>query len=118
MVADLQVTVSEIPDLDPPAYYERLGADGEYPTIRLPSGHEAVHLTSHQDVQKAMISPAFSRALANLVGGPSFYPIVLPSTLLLTLDPPDHGRVKKLVSASFGANVVENLRPFMVKTAG
>jgi len=116
MVADLRVTVSDIPNLDPPAYYSRLGACGGYPTIRLPSGHEAVHLTSYQDVQKAMTNPAFSRALANLVGGPSFYPIVLPSTLLLTLDPPHHGQVKKLVSARFGANVIENLRPSVVKT--
>jgi cytochrome P450 len=111
MPAPAQVSITAIPNLDPPPYYATIGQHEGYDLIKLPSGHAAVHLTSHSDVQRAFTNPTLSRALANIRGGPSFYPIVLPSTLLLTLDPPQHRKIKNLVSANFAAGALAALRP-------
>jgi cytochrome P450 len=116
MAAAVPVSVTEIPNLDPPPYFAAVGRHEGYELIRLPSGHAAVHLTGHADVQRAFTNPTLSRALANVRGGPSFYPIVLPSTLLLTLDPPQHGKIKKMVSAAFAAGALEALRPAVEST--
>ncbi|GJF33049.1 cytochrome P450 hydroxylase [Kitasatospora sp. NE20-6] len=113
---DTDVDVTSIPHLDPPSYLPEVGSSGPFRTVRLPSGHETVHLTRYADVQKAFVSPDLSRALANTAGGPSFYPIVLPSTLLLTLDPPQHGRIKSLVSASFALSALNSKQAFIQDT--
>lgn len=100
---------------DPFPYYDQVRAQG-----RLVPG-TLVHLTAHHDVASAVLrSPDFGviagpaplsrwMQLAIRAGGRGSYgPISPPS--LLAIDPPDHTRIRRLVSRAFSARAVANLR--------
>lgn len=70
---------------------------------RLPSGHNAIHLTSYADVHRVLTDLTFARAETNVDDGPSFLPTIMPTEMLLNLDHPDHGRLKGFVGSAYGA---------------
>ncbi|MFC7897512.1 cytochrome P450 [Streptomyces sp. NPDC057381] len=107
------ISVKDIPLLDPPPAWKPLAgrSDGGLPRVVLPSGHTAVHLTRYADVHRVLKDPTFSRARANTDDGPSFLPTAMPSELLINLDAPHHARMRRLVTAEYGAAAVERLGP-------
>ncbi|MEU3056094.1 cytochrome P450 [Streptomyces griseus] len=118
MTASLDISVptptrvSDIPGLDPAPAYTRTDEQsaGGVPLIVLPTGHRALHVTRYADVQKVLTDTTFARTETNVEDGPSFFPTIMPAELLLNLDPPDHARMRRFVTADYSAGGVEKLR--------
>jgi cytochrome P450 len=103
--------LSDIPGLEPPMPYAVAGELSGFPLVKLPSGHEAVHLTDFEDVRAALVDPQLSRESANEYGAPSLFPSPFPSKIIFALDPPVHGRVKGLVTRDFAERAMAERRP-------
>ncbi|PRA27909.1 cytochrome P450 [Pseudomonas poae] len=110
VIAEPQVTVARIPNLDaPPAYQPASPANG-LPRIVLPSGHLAFHLTRYEHVQALLLDSRAIRAPCNEEDGASFLPTITPPELLLNNDIPDHGRLRKVVARDFSPSGVAVLK--------
>ncbi|MEE1925166.1 cytochrome P450 [Pseudomonas sp. 148P] len=104
------INVAHIPYLDAAPAYEELPAEGGFKRIRLPSGHTAIHLVRHAEVQALLLDNRAIRAPCNEEDGPSFLPTITPPELLLNNDIPDHGRLRKVVARDFSPSGVALLR--------
>ncbi|EWM13022.1 cytochrome P450 [Kutzneria sp. 744] len=96
-------------DLDPE--YGRLRDNGELARVRMPYGGEAWMATSYEDVKTVLGDPRFSRAATLGVDVPRTTPLMQTESNLLTMDPPDHSRLRKLVAKAFTMRRIEMLRP-------
>lgn len=105
-----QISVGHIPHLDAAPAYTPLPDEGGFKRIRLPSGHSAIHLVRHADVQALLLDNRAIRAPCNEEDGPSFLPTITPPELLLNNDIPDHGRLRKVVARDFSPSGVAVLR--------
>jgi cytochrome P450 len=97
---------------NPHPFYDRLRA--EEPVHRTPLGF--VVLTRYEDVVNTLRNNDFSRDIevnANLPESPTrkFRRENERSKSMLNLDPPDHTRLRRLVSKSFTPSAIEKLRP-------
>src|SRR6266567_398321 len=80
------------------------------PIHRSPAG--AWILTRHTDATAVLRDPRFSSNPSHLGGErPQVGPRRVDTKVLLFLDPPDHTRLRSLVSKAFTPNVVRRLRP-------
>ncbi|MGP4016349.1 cytochrome P450 [Saccharopolyspora sp. 5N708] len=95
-------------NLDP--IYARLREQEPLSRIRLPYGESAWLATRYEDAKIVLGDPRFSRAAALDHDEPRMRPQA-SSGGLLTMDPPDHTRLRKLVAKAFTARRVEQLRP-------
>jgi nocardicin N-oxygenase len=79
--------------------------------MRAPHGGECWMFTRYEDVRAIQADPRFSREamIGQDVARTSVYPLTGGS--ILAMDPPDHTRVRRLVSREFTARRVEQLRP-------
>ncbi|MEU9619387.1 MULTISPECIES: cytochrome P450 [unclassified Streptomyces] len=86
---------------------------GEQPVLRvsLPYGGDAWLVTRHADVRTVLADPRFSRAAAVGEDVPRTVAVGLPSTSMLSMDPPEHSRLRRRVANSFTLRRVEALRP-------
>ncbi|WP_406162219.1 cytochrome P450 [Streptomyces sp. NBC_01005] len=86
---------------------------GEQPVLRvsLPYGGDAWLVTRHADVRTVLADPRFSRAAAVGEEIPRTVATGLPSTSMLSMDPPEHSRLRRRVANSFTVRRVEALRP-------
>ncbi|HTI20805.1 MAG TPA: cytochrome P450 [Kutzneria sp.] len=96
-------------DLDPE--YARLRDNGELARVRMPYGGEAWMATSYEDVKTVLGDLRFSRAATLGVDVPRMTPLTQTDSTLLTMDPPDHSRLRKLVAKAFTMRRIEMLRP-------
>jgi cytochrome P450 RapN len=96
-------------DLDPE--YGRLRDSGKLGRVRMPYGGEAWLATSYEDVKTVLGDPRFSRAATLGADVPRMAPLIQYDTSLLTMDPPDHSRLRKLVAKAFTMRRIEMLRP-------
>ena len=97
---------------DPHPFYDRLRTD--QPVHRTPIGF--VVLTRYDDVVNTLRNNDFSRDIelnANLPETPTrkFKRENIRSKSILNLDPPDHTRLRRLVSKSFTPSAIDRLRP-------
>jgi cytochrome P450 RapN len=95
--------------LDPE--YGRLRDNGELARVRMPYGGEAWMATSYEDVKTVLGDPRFSRAATLGADVPRMMPLIQNESNLLTMDPPDHSRLRKLVAKAFTMRRIEMLRP-------
>jgi cytochrome P450 len=95
-------------NLDP--RYARLRADEPLIRVRLPYGEDAWLATRYQDVRTVLGDPRFSRAAAVGRDEPRSRPEPSGSGML-SMDPPEHTRLRKLVAKAFTMRRVEALRP-------
>jgi cytochrome P450 len=91
------------------AELERLRAEQPVFPLALPDGTRIWLLTRYDDARRALTDPCLSNQLARgaLLGnesGPT-------SQHMLVSDPPDHTRLRRLVSAGFTARRIERLEP-------
>ncbi|MFI9380239.1 cytochrome P450 [Kutzneria sp. NPDC052558] len=96
-------------DLDPE--YGRLRDAGELGRVRMPYGGEAWLATSYDDVKTVLGDQRFSRAATLGADVPRAMPLIQTDSSLLTMDPPDHSRLRKLVAKAFTMRRIEMLRP-------
>jgi cytochrome P450 len=108
--ADLEGIDPFLPEYraDPNPLYHRLRELD--PVHRSPAGVWV--LTRHADATAVLRDPRFSSNPGHLHGArPQVGPRRLDTRVLLFLDPPDHTRIRSLVSKAFTPNRVRQLRP-------
>lgn len=92
--------------------YSRLRDEEPLARIRMPYGEEGWLATRYSDVRTVLSDPRFSRAAVVGADVPRAIPerIDRPDTIV-NIDPPEHGRVRRLVASAFTARRAEALRP-------
>jgi cytochrome P450 len=101
-------------NLDP--LYAHLRVEQPLIRVRLPYGEDAWLVTRYRDVRTVLGDPRFSRAAVLDRDEPRVRPE--PSTGgILSMDPPDHTRLRRLVAKAFTMRRVEALRPHVQQIA-
>lgn len=100
----------EIHQLDMEPEYAALYEEPGLVQVTMPYGGAAWLASRYEHVKAVLLSPAFSRTVANHENQPSLSAEVLPDAALLSLDPPVHSRVRKSVAAVFTVRVMEEFR--------
>ncbi len=113
-MADVRPFTVEQTD-DPHPGYAALREQDPVRLVTLPSGFKAWLVTRYADVRQALTDPRLSKdeALRAQLAVLSF-PRDVEANMnnhMLNADPPDHTRLRKLVSAAFTARRVEAMRP-------
>ncbi|MCX4393232.1 MULTISPECIES: cytochrome P450 [Streptomyces] len=86
--------------------------------VRLPYGGEAWLVTRYQDIKTVLGDPRFSRAATQHAEAPRIQRDPAGEGVLMSLDPPDHTRLRKTVAGVFTKRRVEELRPATQRIAG
>ncbi|MFI2378451.1 cytochrome P450 [Streptomyces sp. NPDC018964] len=94
-----------------PPVYEELRAKCPVARVQLPSGDEGFVVSRYEDARTVLADLRFSRAAMLAEGAPRLTAAPPMPGSLFTMDPPEHTRVRKLVSREFTARRVQNLRP-------
>ena len=79
--------------------------------VEMPYGGDAWLATRYEDVKIVLADPRFSRAEAVGKDVPRVMPPIEQETSILSMDPPEHSRLRKLVARAFTARQIERLRP-------
>jgi len=82
---------------------------------RLPDGRVGWLVTRYDDVRQVLIDPRFSRAAAVGPEVPDAGLGQAATDTILSMDPPEHTRLRRLVAGAFTARRVEALRPRVTK---
>ncbi|WP_378731359.1 cytochrome P450 [Nocardia brasiliensis] len=97
-------------DMDP--LYAKLRREEPISRVRLPYGGEGWLVTRYADAKLVLADPRFSRAATvEREDIPRTTPQPAARNSLLSMDPPEHSRLRKLVAKAFTARRVEQLRP-------
>ncbi len=93
--------------LEPPPEYAKLA-----PVTRatLPSGDPVWLVARHSDVRRLLSDQRFSREAITAPGAPRLLPIAQGSKSIFVMDPPEHTRLRGLVSKAFAPRRIEALR--------
>ena len=99
---------------DPHPVYARWRATTPVRRVLLPSGVTAWLVTRYEDARQALTDPRLSKARP--VGQATDRALPPPigaavSRHMLSADPPDHTRLRRLVAGAFTARRIEALRP-------
>ncbi|MGW0560026.1 cytochrome P450 [Streptomyces sp. NPDC003016] len=94
-----------------PPVYEELRARCPVARVKLPSGDEGYVVSRYDDVRTVLSDARFSRAATTAPGAPQLTRTPPLSGGLFTMDPPEHTRLRRLVSREFTARRVQNMRP-------
>ncbi|MEV6028407.1 cytochrome P450 [Streptomyces sp. NPDC052036] len=92
-------------------HYKRLRETDPVAEIRMPSGDHALLVTDYESVRTVLSDARFSRAATAQPGAPRIGTEPQNAKNLLSMDPPEHTRVRRLVSREFTARRVAALRP-------
>ncbi|MEU6428567.1 cytochrome P450 [Microbispora sp. NPDC046973] len=96
-------------EVDP--LFSRLRQEEPLCRVRLPYGEPAWLATRYEDVKVVLGDARFSRAAAIGRDEPRMRPHQSRSGSILSFDPPEHSRLRRLVSKAFTVRRVELLRP-------
>ncbi|HKS99239.1 MAG TPA: cytochrome P450 [Rugosimonospora sp.] len=109
-------------EAEPHGEYARLRREGPVHPIALPTGATAWLVTRYPDVRRALADPRLSKG--GIVSPIGYLPGLPPeihagvARHMLTTDPPDHTRMRRLVAAAFTPRRVESLRPRIEQITG
>src|SRR6516164_6044318 len=101
---------------DPFPLFAQVRERGAVHPVRLADGHDAWLVVCFDEARSALNDPRLSKNMhAALASGAGVVAEGLPgpefARHMLTVDPPDHTRLRRLVSAAFSPRRVEALRP-------
>ena len=99
---------------NPLAYFARMREERPVTPALLPNGGRVWLVTRYADVRAALVDPRLHKDWASKMTSPDWVPDEVTGYLsvhLLNADPPDHTRLRKLVSKAFTARRVAGLRP-------
>ncbi|MBQ6642120.1 MAG: cytochrome P450 [Saccharopolyspora sp.] len=102
---------SEPERLDPEPLFAALRAQQPLIRVRLPYGEPAWLATRYDDVKLVLGDPRFSRAAGVGRDEPRMRPHLGATGNILSKDPPEHSRLRRLVMKAFTQRRVERLRP-------
>ncbi|MFL5909857.1 MAG: cytochrome P450 [Gaiellaceae bacterium] len=116
---DLVLDFKDLPGADPYAEYARMRAQCPVQRVRRASGLKPFLITRYDDAKAALADPRLSKnphnAEKEITGAGLAYFLLKSGTGLGynmgVVDPPEHTRMRKLVSAEFTPRRVEGLRP-------
>ena len=103
-------------DVDPE--HARLREHDPVPRVRLPLGGEAYLVSRYADVRRVFADPVFSRAEASKPEAAALRPAKRNPYLIVSMDPPEHTRVRKLLASAFTMRAVQRLQPRIEEIAG
>jgi cytochrome P450 len=95
-------------ELDPT--YEELREHEPVARVRLPYGGDAWLVTKYDDAKTVLSDPRFSRAAALGRDVPRSVPVIQNRPSILSTDPPEHGRLRKLIAKGFTMRRTEQMR--------
>jgi len=99
---------------NPLAYFARMREERPVTPALMPNGDRMWLVTRYADVRAALADPRLHKDWATKLTGPDWVPDEVTGYLsvhLLNADPPDHTRLRKLVTKAFTARRVAGLRP-------
>jgi cytochrome P450 len=103
------------PFLDDEPDLARLRAEEPVAKVRLASGHEAWLISRYEDCRTVMADPRFSRALTARPDAPSLTPAIQSPSMLTSMDPPAHSRVRGLINKAFTYRAIQRARPRVIE---
>src|SRR5262245_33007696 len=98
-------------ELDAEPEYRRLRQEEPVAKVRLRPGGEAYLASRYEDVRRILSDPVFSRAATSDPGVAILRPTRRDPYLMVSLDAPEHTRIRRLVARAFTTRSVEQLRP-------
>ncbi|MFL6118051.1 MAG: cytochrome P450, partial [Actinophytocola sp.] len=117
-MADLPVfPFDSPPELDADPRHAELRQRDPVPRVRLAGGGQVRLVTRYEDVKRVYADPVFSRAEAAKPDVPTVLPGPGNPYLLLSMDPPAHTRMRKLVARAFTRRAVERMGPRLQELA-
>ncbi|EAU63041.1 cytochrome P450 107B1 [Stigmatella aurantiaca DW4/3-1] len=90
--------------------YAELCREEPVSRVRMPFGGEAWLLTGYAEIKQFLADPRFSSLKATAPDTARVTPLPLRPGNLLTMDPPDHTRIRRVVAKAFTMRRVEQLR--------
>lgn len=97
--------------MEPCPVYKKLRDTCPVSQVKMPSGDHAFLVTTYDEVRTVLSDLRFSRAATLEDGAPRLAAAPQKFKSLLNMDPPEHTRVRKLVSREFTARRVAALGP-------
>ncbi|BBG01404.1 MULTISPECIES: cytochrome P450 [Pseudonocardia] len=94
-----------------PPVYTDLRADTPVAEVTLPSGDRGYVVSRYDDAKLVLADPRFSRAAMAADGAPRLTPVPMPPNSLFSTDPPEHTRLRKLVTGEFTRRRITALEP-------
>ncbi|GAA1887171.1 cytochrome P450 [Streptantibioticus ferralitis] len=104
--------------LEVPTEFAELRAKCPVQRVALPYGGEGWLVTRQTEVRTVLGDPRFSRAATVQADIPRTKEWLNPGGDILSLDPPEHSRLRRLVSGAFSRRNVELWRPRIEELAG
>ncbi|WP_327391968.1 cytochrome P450 [Streptomyces sp. NBC_01186] len=101
-----------------PRAYARLRAESPVCPVTLPSGDTGHLVSRYEDVRAVLADPRCSRAATVLPEAPKLTAVPFDAGGLFTMDPPEHTRLRALVSRAFTPRRVAGMRPGLAELAG
>lgn len=90
--------------------YAQLCREEPVSRVRMPFGGEAWLLTGYAEIKQFLADPRFSSLQATQPDTARVTPLPLRPGNLLTMDPPDHTRIRRVVAKAFSMRRVDQLR--------
>jgi cytochrome P450 RapN len=91
--------------------YAQLRRDEPLIKVTMPFGGEAWLATRYADIKMVLADQRFSRALTLGTDTPRPTPQIQTSASILSMDPPEHTRLRKITAKAFTARRIGELRP-------
>jgi cytochrome P450 len=98
---------------DPSPTFAELRENRPVARVRTLAGAEVWLVTRYDDVRLVLADPRFSRAAVVKQGAPRVALAKPMPNSLTTTDPPEHSRLRKLVSSTFAHRRIERTRPWV-----
>ncbi|MFI0424373.1 cytochrome P450 [Spongiactinospora sp. 9N601] len=112
-----QFPFTALDPLEPPEEYAKMRESAAASRITLPTGDPAWLVTRYEEVRTVLADPRFSREAITAPGAPRVFPIAKGAKSIIVMDPPEHSRLRRLVSHAFSVRRMEALRPHVERRA-